>query len=497
MASSGAATQSHGWMRDGEVSGGLTSRGGDNAMPNRVPVYQHDAGVGASFRSAYNLSPTGTQGWSSGKVAFYADDGPTAGGNTVPVYAHSVATADGFYCYYDLQKANHYGWSEGVEEFWVPASLGPGVVPVYWSLTGHRSYHYSLQPAMLPQDDARVVTPPQTLFNAYAQLTYAHNWMSAIDDSASIAEISIPGSHESCARFGGSSAHCQWRSIIDQLNRGIRFLDVRFDYNAPKGNWACSPVDESNDPDIYLFARHDTMNQAVTFEEVQAQCMAFLNENPDEFILMNVQTERVTNPDAFRTKFLEQSRPYQQKYWYMKNTVPTKKECKGRIVLIRPYDPATGDGWSKGSDSEWPDGAAGGGLEWNGFDQPGYSSNTIFQTQNFWNTSSGTDKGSSVEQYMVKADAWAREGEITLNFASYSYGAQSPGANAAGMNPRLLTFLSQKAYDSSVTYGAVVGVVAIDFMSNTGDPGSNCLEDRIIEHQAHVKPGYVYGGRPV
>ena len=464
-------------------------------MPNKVPVYEHAAGARADlnlFRHAYNLSPAASQGWSVGKVVFYAYDGPGAA-NSVPVYAHGMPTSAGYFTYYDLRKDSQPGWSPGEPAFWVPANPEPGALPVYVTVTGQKSYHYSLQPSMLPQNAARVLARPETPFNAFGQLTYAHNWMSAIDDNASIAQISIPGTHESCARYGGSDAHCQWRSIIDQLNRGIRFLDVRCDYNAPKGGWGCSPVDEDDDPDIYLFARHGPMNQAVTFEEVQAQCIAFLNQNPDEFILMNMQTERVANPDAFRAKFLEQTNPYQKQYWYMENSIPTKKDCKKRIVLIRPYNSSDpGEGWSKG-DGSWP-----GGLEWNGFNQPNNSSSALFQTQNFWNADDGTKKGDEVESFMRSAAVNAQHGQITLNFASYSSGAQSPGVNAAGMNTRLQQFLfeiNDQGVETPIAYNSTVGVVAIDFMSNTGSPGSNCLEDLIIEHQAHLQDGYVYVGR--
>lgn len=328
--------------------------------------------------------------------------------------------------------------------------------------------------------------------DANVVVTWSNNWMSAIDDAAPICEVSIPGSHESCARYGGSSAHCQWRSVIDQLSRGIRFLDVRCDVVAPKGE-AGSPVDEAGDPEIYLFVRHGTMNQAITFQEIQAQCVAFLATNPSEFILMNLQMEDTTDGDTFARKFTEMTQPYLN-YWHFDDALkkdaagnpvsdfPKVGDVRGRIILIRA---TAGGGWPTNMKPGSLPGQ--GGMVWNGCEIDDVSSSTLFQTQNGWSKWNGTEKGDEVEKYLKHADAWAKQGQMTLNFASYSWGAQSPGRNAAGMNVRLQKFL--KNYD----FGSVLGVVPIDFVSNTGDSGES-LENLIIQHQRHQKAGFSYGG---
>ena len=46
----------------------------------------------------------------------------------------------------------------------------------------------------------------------------ASTWMSGIDDSVSIHQLSIPGSHESCSMFGAVSK-CQNLGLIWQLAR--------------------------------------------------------------------------------------------------------------------------------------------------------------------------------------------------------------------------------------------------------------------------------------
>ncbi|MCR4594902.1 MAG: hypothetical protein K5761_07580, partial [Clostridiales bacterium] len=61
----------------------------------------------------------------------------------------------------------------------------------------------------------------------------ASDWMSAIRGETKLTEITIPGTHDSCARkfkndaFVSSAAKCQALNIPQQLDAGIRFLDIR------------------------------------------------------------------------------------------------------------------------------------------------------------------------------------------------------------------------------------------------------------------------------
>ena len=59
---------------------------------------------------------------------------------------------------------------------------------------------------------------------------FVKNWMSHIPNDKLISEISIPGTHDSAARFEdgiGSFIRCQDLTLTEQLNRGIRFFDIR------------------------------------------------------------------------------------------------------------------------------------------------------------------------------------------------------------------------------------------------------------------------------
>ena len=48
--------------------------------------------------------------------------------------------------------------------------------------------------------------------------------MAFIDDEESIAHLSIPGTHDTMALYGGDIAECQDWSLPKQLNEGIRYV---------------------------------------------------------------------------------------------------------------------------------------------------------------------------------------------------------------------------------------------------------------------------------
>ena len=61
------------------------------------------------------------------------------------------------------------------------------------------------------------------------QMAVAANraWMKRLPDNKKLSELSIPGTHDTCARFGGDFAQCQSLALRDQFSIGLRFLDIR------------------------------------------------------------------------------------------------------------------------------------------------------------------------------------------------------------------------------------------------------------------------------
>ncbi|PHM27526.1 phosphatidylinositol-specific phospholipase C domain-containing protein [Xenorhabdus innexi] len=104
-------------------------------------------------------------------------------------------------------------------------------------------------------------------------------WMKNIDDKKSIALLSVPGTHESCATYSPDRdlfgvIICQTLSVETQLQKGIRFLDIR-----------CRAIDG-------IFAiHHDLVYQKINFGDVLNQCIDFLSSHPSETIFMRIKQE--------------------------------------------------------------------------------------------------------------------------------------------------------------------------------------------------------------
>ena len=54
--------------------------------------------------------------------------------------------------------------------------------------------------------------------------------MAALPDDLRLSRLNLPGTHETCARYGWPILNCQSATISGQLNAGIRLLDLRFSY---------------------------------------------------------------------------------------------------------------------------------------------------------------------------------------------------------------------------------------------------------------------------
>lgn len=164
-----------------------------------------------------------------------------------------------------------------------------------------------------------------------------NNWMGSIGDNRNLASLSIPGTHDSGALYEpvAGTAKCQDQSIANQLNMGVRFLDIR-----------CRHIDN-------LFTiHHGSVYQNQNFQDVLNTCISFLNNNPTETILMSVKEEY----DASNTSrsFAETFDTYVNQNpskWYTGNTIPNLKDVRGKIVLVRRFG-----GTNKGIDcTAWGD----------------------------------------------------------------------------------------------------------------------------------------------
>ena len=161
------------------------------------------------------------------------------------------------------------------------------------------------------------------------------NWMSQLDDNVSIRNINMPGSHDTMALYSIAdlAGQCQSLSLHDQLNLGVRFLDIR--------------LKEDHDK---LIAVHGFIDQKVSFETITKTIEEFIEKNPSEFIIMSVKEE--ADPSNSEISFENSLKSYLNKDIYLKDTeLPNKLgDVRGKVMLLSRYENSTigvpaYDGW--------------------------------------------------------------------------------------------------------------------------------------------------------
>ena len=147
--------------------------------------------------------------------------------------------------------------------------------------------------------------------------------MSLLPDTASLTSLSIPGTHESPARHGGAMVACQQYGIEEQLERGIRFLDVR-----------CRAIDG------VFTIHHGFVYQEINFGKVLQHCRDFLRRHPGETILMRVQQEYSSaSTEEFTKIFEEEYLSAAKDVLCTAETLPALRNARGKVIFLSgmPY----------------------------------------------------------------------------------------------------------------------------------------------------------------
>ncbi|MFF8616311.1 phosphatidylinositol-specific phospholipase C [Streptomyces sp. NPDC015350] len=145
------------------------------------------------------------------------------------------------------------------------------------------------------------------------------DWMAPVPDGTELRALTIPGSHDSGARYGGPWTECQNTTIAEQLNSGIRFLDVRC--RVTGGSFAI---------------HHGASYQNLMFGDVLGACWDFLAAHPTETVLMRVKQEYSEESDAtFRAVFDDylDNRGWRPLF-RIDSALPSLGAARGKVVLL-------------------------------------------------------------------------------------------------------------------------------------------------------------------
>ena len=152
------------------------------------------------------------------------------------------------------------------------------------------------------------------------------DWMKSLDDDMSLRNVNMPGSHDTMALYsiGDLAGQCQSLSLKDQLNIGVRFLDIRLKLDNDK-----------------LKAVHGIVDEKATFEQITKVVESFLTKNSSEFIIMSIKEESEASNSSIG--FENALKQYVNKDIYLKErTLPSKVgDVRGKIVLLSRYANST------------------------------------------------------------------------------------------------------------------------------------------------------------
>ncbi len=218
-----------------------------------------------------------------------------------------------------------------------------------------KSIPWELEPVGYSMDktNATVSSIDWTTYSSYVD---GPCWMSHVDGSKYLDELSIPGTHDSgtCSVDNdtepqSSQAKCQQDYIPTQLLEGIRYFDIRLGKD-----------DKNGDPGIdhgrcYLLKKDGGY---MHLSDVIGYFKTFLSEKPSEALIMLVSRGNDEATDESVTTAFAKVMGKDPDLFYTSSRVPTLGEVRGKIVLLRRFglagNSASGHTW--GLDlTQWDD----------------------------------------------------------------------------------------------------------------------------------------------
>lgn len=267
-------------------------------------------------------------------------------------------------------------------------------------------------------------------------------WMVHINDSSSLSDLTIPGTHNSGARYEsfGGTAKCQNLTIREQLDLGVRYLDIRLRHYGDS-----------------LVVHHGAVYQHLNFDDVLLHVTDFLTENPSEVVMMEVSQEH-TSENNTRT-FEETFNTYAndstyRNFWWRHSYVPVVGDVRGKIVLLRCFP---GSFWTSGGIdiTAWPDNAA-----FTRYDTRGVAINV--QDYCKVNAHTNDNKWYEIRNHLSEAQ-WDTSRTLFLNFTSgvrTAFGIPNIPSVSDDINKRLVDYF-KGVVQSKVHHGVVIS----DFIS--------------------------------
>ncbi|XP_037329225.2 1-phosphatidylinositol phosphodiesterase [Pungitius pungitius] len=240
------------------------------------------------------------------------------------------------------------------------------------------------------------------------------SWMASIPDDQPLSEVTMPGTHNTMALYGGVYAECQTWSLASQLRAGVRFLDIRVRH--VKGN---------------LTIHHGVSYQWAHFGQVLEGVADFLAEYPSETVLMRVKEEFSETYNIYGAVVDHIHRYANWDLLWHSRLVPTMGEARGKLIVLQDFS---------GPDL---------GIRYGSLDiADDWRVPTVLHVKEKWQ---------SVYKHLEAAPA-GNKAQIFLTFSSGAGVFAFPRAVAQRVNPQLYDYLGAKT-----DLNQRLGIVCMDF----------------------------------
>jgi len=270
----------------------------------------------------------------------------------------------------------------------------------------------------------------------YSSTIGLHHWMRAVDDATPLGALNIPGTHDSGARKRQelNFSRCQEWDFRQQLERGIRFFDIRININL-----------DINHAGWY---QYENLNQVISIFQ------QFLHDNPSEAVILSIKQEDSNSPDfASTVENVIQKNP---QLWYLDSRIPTMRQARGKIILLRRY-PGSTFGIPM---ADWPDNTT-------------FTSGQVRVQDRYYLGSLRAERIAEKWQAVRELIEQARrdkDNRLYVNFLSASGGLVTPHQYAWGRKllwieqPGLLQYFATHLNDAAFSGGSY-GIIVMDYPS--------------------------------
>lgn len=329
-----------------------------------------------------------------------------------------------------------------------------------------------------PKEEYTAIFLPATSYLTLYSSAKLESWMSELKDITPLSALSIPGTHNSPTCYSAlPTVRCQGVSVQEQLNNGIRFLDIRV---------SPASVSDTNREELHLV--HSVFPISLTgykyLRHLVDEVTAFLSANPTEAVLISIKREGYSKAtDEHVSKILRQHYAHDPTHWFTAPRIPALGEVRGKIVLVRRFH--------LDEDSKAEYGGAGWGIDgsvWPDNCEDGMCGSQDIRIQDFYDVTNTTQIEQKIrysQAHLTRAAACvatslthdseesldARPNPIYINFLSAANFFKTgcwPDRIAARVNPQVVDFLCRKHSCDGQGDGCT-GIVVCDWLGRNGD----------------------------